>query len=410
MSKKIHCNVPNAKIPSAEWKCIEECMYPGKCSGSGFLDCKETLKNVIDKDNLTLQRLGITCEQIADRLTSIESQYHSLNNLIYEESKNTISDENKESKYLHRRCSEKNEWILKIESNLLVSCVGYMGAQVCPFRNQALGGNSGNYGSIDFTVKNTDLNESFSFNTLLPHMIKTHQFFEGSVSHRVDPETVIRVLNIKPGVAYAPKYKYMSEWFRDSSQNTLEWDDIDTEKAFEAIKYYSVDHKKFTYDTKQKYSFSINVFLTSDKKTVWREDEIVTCLSAYEKKASYKEFKKIFYENENVTHRIDNKRLKMAKGNPFYSEIRSEKEIDKKCEKDNQRYLKQKKSLNLDELYLHMIIKKIKNPDGHMITSKIRDHIFELYGLKATISEFEGNYANYEYLIFYMRTHSYVDV
>ena len=42
--QQIHCNLPNSQIPAAEWLAIENQMYPGESSTSGFLAAGEKLK------------------------------------------------------------------------------------------------------------------------------------------------------------------------------------------------------------------------------------------------------------------------------------------------------------------------------------------------------------------------------
>jgi hypothetical protein len=103
---------------------------------------------------------------------------------------------------------------LKLESNLIVSILSYMGTQECPFQNHHLDGqyHGYTYRCTDITVTNTDTKETLTYNTLLQHMILTHQFFEGSVSHRIDPETVVRVLDIQPDIDYASKYIHRYGW------------------------------------------------------------------------------------------------------------------------------------------------------------------------------------------------------
>lgn len=391
MSEIIRCNVSNDKISSDEWNHIEEHMHPEDRSEVGFLEQKQKLKKVIDEDEKTLQRLGITYGQIADSLTHIKTQYYFLSDLIRKEIK--------ESKYINMICGEDTlSWTLKIESNLIVSCVSYKGTQECPFQNHKLDfryhGNK--YGNTDFTVKNMDLNESFTFNTLLPHMIEAHHFFGGSVSYRVDPETVIRVLNIK----CAQKYKYKSKWFSSSNCNFLHWGDVSTEKAFEAIKYYSLGHKNLIINTKQDYSLCVDAFLILEENSLLTEGDIAVYLAAYEKKASYKEFRKMMYEKDNVKYKGYNKCHNAEKGDSLYFEILSESEINEKCEKYDRLYLKQKDSLNVDTLFVHMIIGKIKNDDSdHTNSGRFTNHKFFLFGPEAIISDDKGRFQNYDYYV-----------
>jgi len=48
----------------------------------------------------------------------------------------------------------------------------------------------------DYKATNKKTSESFTFSGLMPHLIYFHHFYEGTVPHRLDPETVIRVLGL----------------------------------------------------------------------------------------------------------------------------------------------------------------------------------------------------------------------
>lgn len=167
----IHCNVTNDKISQKEWNEIESRMYPGSDEGSetGFLKVGEKLKDVIDNDRKTLEILNITHKQITDRLRSI------------------VVDDNTESGIFD------------------VSSKQYRGGQTCPFKNEKLDDDYhwDLYGTQDITITNTKTKKSITFSSLLPHMIEAHQFFEGTVPYRLDPMSVIQVLEIKPGMDYS---------------------------------------------------------------------------------------------------------------------------------------------------------------------------------------------------------------
>lgn len=176
----IYCNLSNDKLCEEEWKLIESKMYARGESITGFLDPIDKLRDVIKEDQKTLEQLSITYKQITDRLKTII---------------------NKSCK----TCLRYKE-ICTVESKFIVKCESYMGAQKCPFQNKDLDNeyHGYSYGDSDFTFINVSTNESIWFNTLLPHMIDAHHFFEGNVQHRLDPELVVRVLEILPGVDYTP--------------------------------------------------------------------------------------------------------------------------------------------------------------------------------------------------------------
>ena len=67
-----------------------------------------------------------------------------------------------------------------------------MGLQQCPwcgYVSQICGS--------DYTVENTNLKEKISFPGLILHLIREHHFFEGKgTRYRVDPEDVVRILEV----------------------------------------------------------------------------------------------------------------------------------------------------------------------------------------------------------------------
>lgn len=224
---QIKCNVPNDQLSADEFQQIESRMYPGQYSQEGFLQPGEKLQKVIDTDAKFLTSVGITYDQIADRLDTIIGKYYRLLNLAAEN-------------------GEKSDQII-VESKYQVSRVGYMGAQECPFQNQELDKSyhGYEYGSNDFTISNLQTGHSFTFNTLLIHLILDHHFFESpKSSHRLDPAQVISMLDIKPNVVYTPNYRSYVYWqFQGGSTGN---DNTDKEIQFlsqVALKTYLLGYK-----------------------------------------------------------------------------------------------------------------------------------------------------------------------
>ena len=185
---QIHCNQHNDLLSETEFKLIESRMYPGGYSESGFLGYNywlfsERLIDVIEKDNAYLKSVSITHNQIADALDYIIDGYQNF---------------------------YKQNWKIRfyqpeliIDDMYIVKPVSYMGAQKCPFQNENLDPkyHGHDYGDTDVTIKNIKTGQELSFNTLLPHMIRCHQFFEGSkCKHRLEPSRVIEMFCLKPGV------------------------------------------------------------------------------------------------------------------------------------------------------------------------------------------------------------------
>lgn len=68
-------------------------------------------------------------------------------------------------------------------------------------------------------------------------MIRAHHFFEGSVEHRLDPETVVRVLNIQPNIEYGIKYIDTYKWREyTASRFSFANDDPNKDETFYVLK------------------------------------------------------------------------------------------------------------------------------------------------------------------------------
>jgi hypothetical protein len=180
----IFCNHPNDGLSDSEWNKIEARCYPGKCSESGFLKKGEKLRPVIDNDTMYLKSVGISCEQIADKLEEITNKYQELK-----------KNDEKMKPIGARRDSLDQFYTV---GNLKVSCVQYRGFQNCPFENESFESDKKCRGSRDYTITNTETNESIMFGDLLIHLIGHHHFFEGSVEYRIDPRKAISILGIQP--------------------------------------------------------------------------------------------------------------------------------------------------------------------------------------------------------------------
>ncbi len=136
---------------------IEARLRPGQYSSSGFLGHGESLRDVVYGDAETLQRLGVTHAQIADKLESlIENPY--------------------------------------TDPSLEVRIAEYRGMQEDPFQN---GFKPGRHSNLNVMVKNRKDNTSIGFPGLIVTLIRDYQFFEGNVNYRLDPERAVAVLGLK---------------------------------------------------------------------------------------------------------------------------------------------------------------------------------------------------------------------
>lgn len=178
---------------------LEEKMRPGKSSRAGFLGPDESLREVIEGDLATLNKLGITPKQIADRLETIIGKALRLRDL-------------------KTRTSELSNYFV-VEGKFSVNMQGYLGMQECPFRD--IGDMCGS-GSRDYEIYNEDTDEQIFFPALIIHLIRDHHFFEGNTMYRLDPAKAVNVLEIEPGVDYTPQFTSEFVWRQGSSTPNID--------------------------------------------------------------------------------------------------------------------------------------------------------------------------------------------
>jgi hypothetical protein len=136
---------------------------PGKITKDGFLgDDKRHVHDIIKEDLLSLSRLGIEVEAVADRL-----QY--------------FIDEGK--KGLETKV-DLGDFTVQISWD--------RGLLPCPFEEPGL------HHKIITTVFNKKLNKKIEYSQLNVHLIKEHGFFLGKGNKfRLEPEDLVNVLNLK---------------------------------------------------------------------------------------------------------------------------------------------------------------------------------------------------------------------
>lgn len=141
---------------------IQPNFLPGKLSKDGFLGSDTRhVHDIIDADRLTLERLGVTQKQIADRL-----QY------FISEGKKAIEGE-------------------VAVDNFRVKIIWSRGMLACPFGEPKL------HHKIVATVYNKNLDKELVYSQLNVHMIRDHGFFEGKGARfRMEPEEIVEILEL----------------------------------------------------------------------------------------------------------------------------------------------------------------------------------------------------------------------
>jgi hypothetical protein len=180
---------------------LEKRMRPGAFSGEGFLGITESLESVMNQDQQTLDRLGISHQQIADALAkvlhSVQAQRDRLLRVSY-------------SEYTHREHDGPKWYLAKhapvsafadlpgidlgylVDSKFQVFIQQFRGLQECPWECEY-----DPWSSFEFAILNRQSGEYITGPGLIVHLIREHQFFEGLESpYRVDPAKVVHVLEL----------------------------------------------------------------------------------------------------------------------------------------------------------------------------------------------------------------------
>lgn len=205
------CNKSFESLSKDELSQIEAKMLPGRLSQSGFLKEGDSLLKIYQDDKNYLDEVKITYDQIADIL----EYYHKIAERLVH--------------LRHDRDKNYDNYYKPVEfNNYEISQTTWMGAQTCPFQEPSDKNYYGyRYGDTDVTILNLTTNKSITFNTLLPHMIRYHHFFESpNVLHRVNPKDIIDFFNLQPGVDYSPVYVEEKYWAHKSSCGMISDDEI----------------------------------------------------------------------------------------------------------------------------------------------------------------------------------------
>ena len=204
-------------LSSEQIEAIENRMRPSQSSYVGFLGQNESLKEVIETDNKTLEKLGITYKQVADRLDSLMGQAIRFEKVSEESGGN---------------CYKKIREGILIDGFLRVIPEQFRGSQECPFFNETVPSKDGEgtyyytcgSGRYDFIVKNEKQGTAIKFPELMSHLVRAHHFFEGNTRYRLNPEETVKVLELEPNTDYTPITKTESIWKCNSSTWNVDGD------------------------------------------------------------------------------------------------------------------------------------------------------------------------------------------
>jgi hypothetical protein len=115
--------------------------------------------------------------------------------------------------------------ISKIDATIVVFINSWHGSQFCPFpsppgykhRESSWTKDCPVGSSIDCAVYNLEQKDYVCFSGLHSHLIKDHHFFEGHTAYRVQPDRLIRVLEISPAKNYILDFITIYRWIQTST-------------------------------------------------------------------------------------------------------------------------------------------------------------------------------------------------
>ena len=179
---------------------LEARMRPGRLSEKGFLGPDESLAAVLARDAETLERLGVTHEEVAGAIERVISA-------VLQQRNQLQADE-----YWKRRANFPDlyhpetipRFSLKnlpdtdtgyLVGHLQVFALSYRGLQECPWGCDE----EPKWSHLNLLFLNRRTGESFTAPGLAVHLIRAHHFFEGlGTPFRVDPAMAVRVLELAP--------------------------------------------------------------------------------------------------------------------------------------------------------------------------------------------------------------------
>jgi len=155
---------------------LEKIMRPGQLSECGFLGHHESLADILEIDNKTVKKLGISHKIIADKLEYLV--------------KAAVKIDRSRSPSLRNSMLIEKHGIL-VDGKYLVRIIIYFGDQECPWYD-------GHSSFMDVTIINKKTKQKIFFPELIIHLIRKHRFYEGKgTKYRLDPEKAVRVLDLQ---------------------------------------------------------------------------------------------------------------------------------------------------------------------------------------------------------------------
>lgn len=168
-------------------------LLPNGYSKLGFLGSNESLETVIAQDSQTLEKLGVSHEEVANAIEKVLLEIYDKRELSSPDSR-TPNLYNPETIPHFTPDNLPDADMGCHVGNLQVFRQQYRGFQECPWGCSI----DFHWGSFDFLILNRSTGEYFTGPGLIIHLIRQHHFFEGEgTPFRTDPIKAIRVLGLR---------------------------------------------------------------------------------------------------------------------------------------------------------------------------------------------------------------------
>lgn len=285
--------IPQFQLYPETLKIIADSMRPKETSEKGFLNLTESLVEVDQKDRMILTKLGITYNKIVERLRGFLQRANQIKYKMDIQKINQKSIDQDDHDHDYNNCHNEviplfggrqkpKDPVIIHETNpecdYMIQTISYKGYQFCPFGSQEkekekskskINANNNDddellqcneHDDTDVMITNLKTKEYVTFPRLMVHLIEEHEFFEGSTPYRLDPEQVVRILNISNNIDYAVPYISRPHWTFEAMTSLpkglmskdISWFDIDNSIGLKGFISHRRDYTKDTKDTKDK--------------------------------------------------------------------------------------------------------------------------------------------------------------
>ena len=182
---------------------LERRMRPGAWSDCGFLGETESLNDVLVRDESTLSELGVTCDELAERLSLLikapAAGVPPLSAGLLAFLREAYPSAEEEMQAVRAMVVQRfgsleyaDSGSARVAGRYEIELTTYLGYMDCPWGDRE-------HASTDWRIRNTARDLELRGPTLITHLISEHSFFEGPASpYRVEPRALTELLELGP--------------------------------------------------------------------------------------------------------------------------------------------------------------------------------------------------------------------